>query len=335
MIDTTQQSTAPVETSTSDASESTEDEALGTYEQRVQSAYDEIREEESAAKGGDADSTPTPAETPNAKSGSGPDLSKAREERAARLAKLMAAEAAAVEEQGRRAAPDKAARAEMGEMEELRAAAARAKELEAVFADEEAFFRYARGRVSPERLAEHIRSQLEDPSRAAAEEARRALSPEMHALKQQLDAQNAQIAELLRERQSQAVESVEQQAQDAVMASLDAGKETMPLSAGFVAKHGRNEFLKLVYAAADRLPEGSDEQALLDTVEAYLEQLVGFVPAPATQATPSRATPPAAAKAKTLSNSLASARASVVEDEEDFVEDYNERVRRAAESLFG
>ena len=79
----TQQSTAPV-TETSDASESTEDEALATYEQRVQSAYDEIREEEASAK--DADPVPTPRETPAAKSATAPDaIAKAREERAARL----------------------------------------------------------------------------------------------------------------------------------------------------------------------------------------------------------------------------------------------------------
>lgn len=330
----TQQSTAPV-TETSDASESTEDEALATYEQRVQSAYDEIREEEASAK--DADPVPTPRETPAAKSATAPDaIAKAREERAARLAKLKEQEAAAVDEQGRRAAPDKAARFEVDEIDQLRAAAARAAELEQAFASPEAFLKAARARgVKEDDLVAWIKEGIEDPSRDAAVRARNELHPELVSMKRQLDAQNEQIAALLNERQTQAVESAEQRAQETILSSLDAGKDTMPLSSGFLAKHGRGEFLKLVYAAADRVPQGAGEQALLDTVEEYLEQLVGFVPAPAPAASPSRATPPAAAKAKTLSNSLASSRASVVEDEDDFVEDYDERVRRAAESLFG
>lgn len=328
----TQQSTAPVETSTGDASETTEDGALGTYEQRVQSAYDEIREEESA-KGSDVTESPTPAGAPE--KGATDAASKAREERNARLEKLKQQEAAAHEEQSRRAAPDKAARAEMDELEQLRAQAARAHELEKAFSSPEEFLKAARGRIREDDLVDWIRQGIEDPARDAVTRATAALSPEMQAMKQRLDAQDAALAELRREKQQAAAERTESQAQETILSFLDSGKDAMPLAASFLAKHGRDEFMKLAYAAAEHVPPGSGEQALLDVVESSLEQFVGIAPTPATATAPSRATPPAAAKAKTLSNSLASARASVVEDEDDFVEDYDERVRRAAESLFG
>ena len=305
-----------------------EDGPLLSYDDRVAEAVKAMREgERSAVAGDDAGTDAKPVDAAG-------DAQQAREGRAARIAKLKEKERAdAAARSGQRRQDPPPQQESAGEVARLRAELSKAQ---AILTDKNAFFEHAR-QFDPNDLVAVIRGEIEDPARAAAERARRTISPELAELRAQLEHQRAQFEALVGSQQEQARAAAERAAESAVIGAVRASASAAPHTARFLEKFGDGEFLKLTNAAADHVPPGAGEQALLDVLETHLEQLAGFVSAPSpaqasTQAT-SKPTPAAAAKAKTLSNSLASGRSTVKEEDDEYISDYDERVRRATMAM--
>lgn len=327
MSDQQAQDTSTAATTAGDTSTSSgdDDAPLLAYDDRVAEAVKALRADSGKVETAGDDAKPASAEA---------DAQAAREGRAARIAKLKEKERAdAAARSGQRRQDPPPQQESAGEVARLRAELSKAQ---AILTDKNAFFEHAR-QFDPNDLVEVIRAEIQDPSRAAAERAKRTISPEIAELRAQLEQQRAEFAAMVGAQQEHARNAAERAAESAVIGAVRASATTAPHTARFLEKFGDGEFLKLANAAADHVPPGAGEQALLDVLETHLEQLAGFASAPSpaqasTQAT-SKPTSPAAAKAKTLSNSLASGRSSVVAEDDEYISDYDERVRRATMAM--
>lgn len=156
--------------------------------------------------------------------------------------------------------------------------------------------------MTPEHLGEWVRTATEGPEHAA----RRAITPEVEALKKLVQAQDEKINSLLRRDEMSARQREDAEAVSHLL-DMTKGSSDAPLAAAYLEKRGAEKFLEFVASKTTHLPDGSGLQAVLDIVETELEQDAAVFsttkPAPSTRS--------AAAKADTISNRHASERAEV------------------------
>lgn len=315
-----------------------------TLEERTSKVIADLNGSPSATAGDTTSANPHAAGSSAASEGD-----KAREERRARLAQLQAKDRQRVDLKQKQAAAEKLQR-------ELEAATRRATDAEtkASTALDRALLKNpaqllglmeAEG-VSATEVAKAIQEAITNPEKQAHASALKAahatIDPKLSALEKRVAEQDAQIATFLAAQQSQQTSAQDAQNLQQFKELVGKSAEHAPMAAKLLA-HDPDEFMAIADMAGSRIPEGSGAEALLDKIEDLLDgdsralvkkyaSLYGFV-----EADPSKASAPppqrAAAKANTVSNSLAAQRASVV-DEDDFASlDLDERARRLTQQL--
>lgn len=311
-----------------------------TFEQRVEALHEELQSEASSQSAGEPGGSelPPPAVSPATSSAVSEDaLTKARDERRARLEALKADERARVDERARKSAGDELAR----ELEKERQARAelekRTQQLVDISKlDEAAFFKLAQDvKIPPQKLGEWIRESLANPEAIATQAATKHIDPRLAEMQAKLDSQQALINEFLEGQRTEREQHQAHQATQGFLTFVSQSSETAPIASQFLAKHGPAEFLKIAETAGASIPEGAGAHALLDAVESFLDgdgrmyaqqlaELYGLIPPSNAQHTP----PPksAAAKAKTVSNADAQERASVVSESELAKLSFDERL---------
>lgn len=310
-----------------------------TIEERASGVLNELRGTPSEAAGGP---TPTPAGTPAASD----DARKARRER---LAALTQKDRERVDHKQRQAEADKATRrAAEAERRATDAEALASKRIDLDSLDEAAFLALAEKKnITGDRLAAWIREATTNPEKIAQAAALKATTaaydPKFAALEQRLAEQDKQIQGYIAAQQKQQLDAQEQRDIQQFKGFVGESAERAPLAARLL-EHDADEFLAMADIAGHKVPEGAGAEALLDAIEELLDSDDGargvytkYAKIYGPQATPStdKASPPprAAAKANTISNSLAATRTSVVEEDDLASLDLDERARRLIKQL--
>lgn len=319
------QQNSPVSPQGAPASASpTPTEVVDTFESRLADVQAELRSSspESAGEAG-ADAPPSEPASPAVSD----DAAARAEARRARLAELAARERRNVDISTRLAERDKLAR----ELEQERARAAELEKRTTAYVDpskldEASFFSLAeRANIAPSKLGEWLRDAMANPERVATASARKAIDPELEAIRRENAELKSEFQAYLAKQEQREKQAEEQQAEQHILGAVQS--DVAPITHAFLTQYGREEFLKVARSAGRTLPEGAGSQALIDTIEEHLEKLAPlFLPSTPTAPTPHR---PAAAKAPTtVSNAMARERASVV-DESSFDDlPYEERLSR-------
>jgi hypothetical protein len=321
--------------------------AASTFEQRFEALKSEAMREEAAGPSGSADApsdaVSPPAETPKTAPAdpADPAAAKRAEERRARLEQLKAETRAQVDAKAGRAEQDRIAR-ELAEYkrraEEAETRASKMLDPDAI--DEAAWVALAERRnIRPERVAEWIRTSMEHPERVAEAAAIKAtqqqLDPKLAALEARLAAAERRAAEA-EDRQARALaEAQERQQTQQFLGMVRENAERSPLAAKLLATD-EHEFLMMAEIAAASVP-GMGPQALLDAVEELLDGEgrkaaqtyaalygIGTSQAPVSKPTTSRG----AVQPKTVSNSSARERATIVDDDGFAGLSFDERLAR-------
>lgn len=196
--------------------------------------------------------------------------------------------------------------------------------------DAATFFQLAeQSKVPPAQLGEWLREAMANPERVAASSARKALDPELEAIRRENAEMRAELQTYIKQQSDARAQAEEAHYEHQLVSSIQ--PDVAPHAHTFLAKFGPEEFLKVARSAGRTLSEGAGAQALIDTIEEHLEQFASaFLPAqPVSKAPASPSQVRAAAKANTtVSNAMAQQRASVV-DEDDFADlSYDERLAR-------
>lgn len=266
----------------------------------------------------DSDSSPATDSTAGS-AGATDELAAARAARRAKYEALQADEAARVDRQAQRV--DNEGLRKRLEEAERRAEAAKGH-VDPSTLDEASFFDLAaKLQVSPQKLGEWVRERMTNPELAAVQAASRVVDPKLTAMEQRLEAQQKVIDNFVNEQASQRQQAEERHYTEQFHAFTRENAPTSPYAARFLEVHGPEEYAKLAYGAAARVPEGAGPQAILDDVEENLAQLAQiYAPRGAAQQRPAPTLPnPAAAMAPTtVSNTLAQSRASVVNEDENW-----------------
>ncbi len=263
---------------------------------------------------------------------------KARAERNRRIAEIQAREETARQKRAQEAK----GRESSGELEKLRKRLADLEPLESVFASEEALLEAAEKKgMSPEKLAQWMRTKLSDPQAVARREAQ--------TFEQRIEAKfEAERAKLQADRD--AFEATQREHTAAAQGQARARQfigdasskaETHPLTAQFLSARGEQHLVALASAViVPYLPEDYDIENLHDHLEQYLEYVsVGghqaAAPAPSSGHTPPPKTNGAAKPVTTLSNDLGSRRESVAEEVPAHRIPRSERIARVKRQLGG
>lgn len=312
-----------------------------TFEQRMAAAIADVAPPETAADPAGTTQSP-PAAPPGSAAAPVDAATKAREERAARLAALQDKGRAAVDAKARQTEADRIAR-------EAEAAKQRVAELEARQAqlvdiaklDEASFYELAkRANVNPQKLGEWIRESIANPERLAEHAATRAMDPKLSALEQKLQQQEQVIQQFLAQQAQQEQRTQEHAEQQRFFGFVSSSKEQAPLAHALLEKSGPEEFWKIADVAAKGLPPGAGASALLDAIEHFLDgdgrayaqtlaTIFGLAPAPSNAPAVTPKSAAAKATTNTVSNAVAQERASVVQEEELWKLPYEERLARA------
>lgn len=261
------------------------------------------------------------------------DVAQRAEERRARIQALREQERAKVDAKARFAAQDKIQReleAARRETEDLRRQVSSRVDVEKL--TEEQFFELAeRAKVPPQKLGEFLRQRIESPELVARDAAMKALDPKMGAVERELAETRREIAALRAEREQERADAEERAAEGDLVSAVT--PEAVPTTYRLLQKFGQDQMLIYARNVARGLPEGVGLQAVLDEMEHRLEQVAGAFndPNQQSQARPHTARV-AAAQAKTVSNSLAQERASVVQEQDWADLPYEERVARVKRS---
>jgi hypothetical protein len=295
-----------------------------TFESRVHAVTEMVREEDASVEQASREAVDAPP------AAAGPDpVETARAERRARIAKWSSEEAQKVDRRAPLAEHDQAAR----RAEEFER---RAKDLEAQLAsridpsslDEAALFNlFQTSKVSPQKLGEWIRDSISNPETLAATAAQRALDPRITAAEERALRAEQQVQEFIASQQRREAETAEKAAAREFVSAVT--PDAAPRASAFLSTFGEGEFLKVAYSAAASLPQGAGHQALLDEIEETLDKFASAFTSNGKQnQTPTHA----AAKATTVSNSVAQQRASVLEEDDFASLPFEERVRRVRTS---
>jgi hypothetical protein len=301
-----------------------------TFEQRLAALHTELRAASPEAAGEAADGSPQPPA--EASPVASDDAAQRAEARRARLAELAARERRNVDISTKLAERDRLARELEQERQTRAQLEARTKELIDISKlDEASFFDLAqRANVPPQKLGEWLRDAMTNPERLASTVAKKALDPELEAIRRENAEMREQLQSFISAQRQAEAEAQERAVEQQFLGSIQA--ESAPHAHTFLSKFGPEEFLKIARSAGRTLPPGAGAQALIDTIEEHLESFASaFGASPQTQSNGLAPTPhrPAAAKApNTLSNAMARERASVV-DESSFDDlPYEERLAR-------
>lgn len=311
-----------------------------TLEERTSSVLAELRGSPSETAGAP---TKTPAGEPAA---SGDDARAARRER---LATLTAKDRERVDHKQRQAEQDKLARrAAEFERRATDAEALAAKRVDLDNLDEASFLALAEKKnISGDRLSAWIRDAATNPEKiaqaAALKAQSEAIDPKFAALERRLAEQDAQIQSYIAAQQKQQLDAQEAHDIQQFKGFVGHSAERAPLAARLL-EHDEDEFLAMADVAGHSVPPGAGAEALLDAIEDLLDSDGGargvytkYAKIFGPQGTPStdKASPPprAAAKANTISNSLAATRTSVVEEDDFASLDLDERARRLIKQL--
>lgn len=300
-----------------------------TFESRLHAVQEALRGGASLPETADeASPVAPPSDASPAVSDDAAARAQARKER---LAALAAKERQHVDSRARLAEADRLQR-------ELAAERQRAAELEKrattyvdpTKLDEATFFSLAeKANIAPAKLGEWLREAMANPERVAASSARKAIDPELEAIRRENAEMRGQLQSFIKAQADAQAQAEEAHYERQLVSSIQPG--VAPHAHTFLAKFGPEEFLKVARSAGRTLPEGVGAQALIDTIEEHLEQFASaFVPAQPVSKAPASPSPVrAAAKANTtVSNAMAQQRASVV-DEDDFADlSYDERLAR-------
>ena len=188
--------------------------------------------------------------------------------------------------------------------------------------------------LDPAAIGKWLSEATQNPAKLAEENAKKAIDPELKALREQVEALKSELNGDRSTRQKAAQEAQELQSANEFIAHTAKNASDAPLSAAFLNQHGPEEFYRLALGASQRIPEGAGWTALLDRIE---DDLSSLAPLFAQSGQPSRdAAPPqprAAAKANGLTNSLAAQRASVVDGEDWSSLSLDERAARLIRDL--
>lgn len=304
-----------------------------TLEERTSNVLQELR--------GDA---PKPAEPSK-----GDDaLSPGKAARAARLAALREKDRERVDHKQRQAEQDKLTRRAADlERRATDAEAQAAKRVDVDELDEGAFLALAEKKgITGPKLAEWIRKAVDNPEQIAAAAALKATTstydPKFAALEQKLAEQQKTIDSYITAQQQQQISASDEQNVQHFTSFVTESKETAPLASRLL-EHDRDEFLAMADVAGHNVPEGAGPEALLDAIEDLLDgsarsvytKYAPLFGAPASAPSTASASPPprAAAKANTISNSLAASRTSVVEEEDFASLSLDERAARLIKQL--
>lgn len=242
----------------------------------------------------------------------------ARAERKVRLDAIAAKQRASVDRKHKATEGDRAA-AQFVELQRQTADLQRVADarIDPASLDEAGFFGLAeRLQISPAKLGEWIREQIANPERGAAEAAakrvRAEVNPEVAALKSQIEELKDVVGRDQAQRTEREYSQAEMQSAREFFALTESRATDAPYAAAYLRHHGPEKFYELASAAASRVDHGSGLDSVLDIIEERLSELAP-VYAPTSQLKAS-SKPVAAARANTISNQLASARSTVVED---------------------
>ena len=304
---------------------------MATLEQRVAHLHEQYITEnnapapEPAGEAAGAAPSPAPATAPPADSAADPVA-----DRRARLAKLQAEERERVDRRSRQADTDKLTKdleAAQKRVEEAEARATARIDRETLRDPMKVMAIMQEEGVPANRIAEAIREAMANPEHAAAAAAKRAVDPELKALKERVELAERRLQEAESRRAMAEQQMAETRAAQEFFQFTTDSAAAAPHAAAALKHFGPERYYELAFSACKHLPPNSGWQAVLDVIE---EQLSGFAPVFATHSNEPAQPParPAAAKAKPLSNTLAQERASVAEPEDWASLSYEERVER-------
>lgn len=334
------QQTAAAPAATTDATQPTKT----TLEERTSTVLAELRGAPSETAGESSTTPKKPADGAPAVS------DEARKARRERLAALTAKDRERVDHKQRQAESDKLARKATDlERRATEAEALAAKRIDLDSLDEAAFLALAEKKnISGDRLAAWIREATTNPEKIAQAAALKATTaaydPKFAALEQKLAEQQKTIDGYIAAQQEQELSAKEAQNIQHFTSFVGESAERAPLAAKLL-EHDRDEFLAMADVAGHKVPPGAGPEALLDAIEDLLDSDTGargvyakyaaLYGAPAPTPSTGKASPPprAAAKANTISNSLAASRTSVVEEDDFASLDLDERARRLIKQL--
>ncbi len=215
--------------------------------------------------------------------------------------------------------------------------------------DESAFLALAEKKgITGNKVAEWIRKAVESPEQIAAAAALKAtqaaMDPKIAALEATVARQAKQLEDFLTAQQEQQTTARERDQIQQFTSFVEGSADRAPVATKLLAKAPK-EFYAMADFAGSTLPEGAGQDALLDAIEELLDgdqgaravvdqyaELYGYTKTPHSTG---KAHPPprAAAPAPTISNSLAAARTSVVEEDDYASLDLDERARRLIKQL--
>lgn len=310
-----------------------------SFDQRLASVYESLSSSEGEGEPSDVaepEGTSTgdePGESfPDKKTDEPETKSAAQKEREERIAAVRERERKLREEHEARKAPREDASKTYEQLEQLQAQVREAARLAEALEDEEAFLAEAERRgISGDKIAKYVHERLLAPEVAAE---RKAIAAAREA-----DARvEAQVAELraeleaMRAAEHQKALLQEQQAAERELLHLaGSAADNAPFSARYIQHFGPEQYIAYATAVAEALPPGVGLQAVHDVVESNLEALARIAGTQqARQAPETDHNPDAPVRARTVSNSLASERASVRDDGPMDLADlpFEERVRR-------
>lgn len=200
--------------------------------------------------------------------------------------------------------------------------------------------------VPADKVAEALREALTNPAATASREVREAISPELAAFKKQNAELLARIEAFEQREQEREQKSQDEQNTRAFLGFVQQNAQRAPLASRLL-QQDQEEFMAIASIAGERVPEGAGPEALLLAVEDALDTEVrgiaqkygGLFQAltqPTNTSQTTAPTPPshAAAKANTVTNSLAQGRTAIVDEESDWAAlPFEERLARMRRSV--
>lgn len=260
---------------------------------------------------------------------------KRREERRARLEKLATETRAKADKSHEQRKHRETEKQKETELETLRRRVVELEALESATKDEASYIEYAaKKNYDPTKLGEYIRSRLTNPELVAERKVQSALSPLEQRLKELQDATERRIQEVEQREQRLRTEQEQRETASTFVAQVRSSERTAPLTAAFLDRHGEQGLIAFAnQLIVPLLPETATLTDLHDAIEQFLDDVQPRKAAQATTSNGTKKTPNGTATPKTLTNDLASQRASVTEEEDLSDLPLEERVARVKERL--
>lgn len=254
-------------------------------------------------------------------------------ERAARLQKMQAEERQKRESRQAKEAREQREKSEQAEIAALKKRIAELEPLEGAYKDPERFLATAAERgLTQQQVAEWIRKKYDDPTALTSEKVS-ALEKTLEKRLAERDAEwQKRLEEIEAAREGERSQAAAVQRGHQFVGMVRDGGRVAPHSAAFLAKHGPEAVVQFTNRfVIPMLGDDATIEQLHDGLEQFLDDVQMSSGQPATPSAPSKPTN-AAAKA-TLTNSLASTRATVTEEEDLSDLPLEERAERVKQRL--